>query len=98
MIPQQSLRLPFFFIDCGIIALVAFQASGLKAADEKRNLEEKRAYAKKMEAEKRAIAGQKAAQRAETQQQKANERANATAHNKQNNGPIQQPDKAKKIK
>lgn len=97
----QTLRLPFFFIDCGIIAMVTFWASGLKAADEARNLQEKREFAAKLEAQKQAKAGQKAAQRAEASQQKHQQRGKHNNGNISHNGPtnhIQQPDKSKKTK
>uniref|UniRef100_A0A7S3L958 Uncharacterized protein n=1 Tax=Amphora coffeiformis TaxID=265554 RepID=A0A7S3L958_9STRA len=94
VLEQEEVRLPFFFIDCGILLIVAFQVSGLKAADEARNLEEKRAYAAK-EAEKLALAAQKAEQRAAQRAQQVSEKGS-----KQNNiggptNPIHQPDKKK---
>ena len=96
---KQAVRLPFFFIDCGILLIVAFQVSGLKAADEARNLEAKRAYAAK-EAEKLALAGQKAEQRAAQRAQLANEKGNkhGTGGSAGPTNNIQQPDKNKKLK
>ena len=96
---KQAVRLPFFFIDCGILLIVAFQVSGLKAADEARVLEAKRVAAAK-EAEKLALAGQKAEQRAAQRAQQANAKNNkhGTSGSTGPTNHIQQPDKNKKIK
>ena len=80
--------------------MVAFQVSGLKAEDEARSLQAKRAAAAAKESDKLALAGQKAEQRAaqraqEQRQQHGKQHASGSA------GPtnhIQQPDKNKKLK
>lgn len=70
--------------------------SGLKAADEARNLEAKRAYAKEKEAEKLALAGQKAEQRAVQRAQHASEKGSNKYNNNAPTNNIQQPDKKNK--
>ena len=89
------MKLPFLFIDIGIILIVAFQVSGLKAADEARNLELKQAAAAK-QAEKLAMAGQKAEQRAAQRAQQASERSSKHVGTTAPTNNIQQPDKNNK--